>query len=97
VVSGLDYDLRYQPSEEPHSERRLAVVETPTPAPEGRRGFQYLSGTVHGSRLDTVLNGYGKEGWRLRFCVPHRTAAGLPTGTFVVILERELGSDESDM
>jgi hypothetical protein len=71
-------------------------VETSTPAPEGRRGFQYLSGAVHGSRLDEVLNGYGKEGWQLRFCVPHRTAASFSDGTFVVILERELSSNGSD-
>jgi len=96
-MSELNYDQRYQPSEEAHADSRLlAVVAAPTPDPKSRQRFQYLTGSVPGNRLDAVLNGYGKEGWRLCFCTPHKTVAGFPDGAFVVILERELSSDESD-
>jgi Domain of unknown function (DUF4177) len=95
-MSALDFDRRYRPSEEPDAEDRpLAVVQAPAPVPKGRR-FQYLSGTVAGNRLETILNEYGEEGWRLRFCVQHKTAAASLEATFVVILERELGPDGSD-
>jgi len=96
-MSELDFDQRYQPSEETRADSRLlAVVAAPTPDSKGRPRFQYLTGSVEGNRLDAVLNGYGKEGWRLCFCTPHKTVAGFPDGGFVVVLERELISDESD-
>jgi hypothetical protein len=94
-MSVLGYDQQYEPSEEPHAENRpLAIVDGPTPAPKGRQ-FEYRSGSIEGGRLDSLLNEYGKEGWRLRFCSPTRTAAGGTGGSFVVILERELGPDSS--
>jgi hypothetical protein len=72
------------------SDRRLTVVEPPTPGTAGGVLFQYLSGEVRGRSLDATLNEYGREGWQVRVCVPNKTPAGYPDGTFFIMLERKL-------
>ena len=83
------------PAPKSSQRRPPTVVPAPPPTPKGSQRFQYLSGAVDGSQLSTMLNGYGKEGWRLRSCLPRHTRAGIPTGTYLVILEREFGSTAS--
>ncbi len=88
---------RWDPGEKPEAnDRRLTVVEPPAPGLAAGQLFQYLSGEVLGTRLDTTLNEYGREGWQVRVCVPNKTPAGYPDGSFFIMLERKLSPTASE-